>query len=104
MDRSPRATWGTSQLQTSLDSDLKPGGSAIISTRKSARRMKKNGSDKLGRWTYQLLTRGKDLQLICVYQCCKNPTSPKGRDITKQNGHRTTTKLLSRLERIHRRL
>ena len=80
VDRSARGTWGTSQLPTASDSEFKPGGTAIISTGKSAGRMKKSGSDNLGRWTYQLLDgQGeKDILIICVYQCCKNPTNPKG--------------------------
>jgi hypothetical protein len=80
MERSSRGTWGTSQLPTSSYSDFKPGGTAIISTGKSAGRMKKNGSNKLGRWSYQLPDGqdDKDILIICVYQCCKNPTNPKG--------------------------
>jgi hypothetical protein len=79
MDRSARGTWGTSQLPTSSDSNFKPGGTAIISTGKSAGRTKKNGSNKLGRWSYQLLDGQDDKDiLICVYQCCKTPTNPKG--------------------------
>jgi hypothetical protein len=46
MDRSSKGTWGTSQLPTSSDSDFKPGGTAIISTGKSAGRVKKSGCDK----------------------------------------------------------
>jgi hypothetical protein len=40
----------------------------------------KNGSNKLGRWSYQLLDGqyDKDIFIICVYHCCKTPTKPKG--------------------------
>jgi hypothetical protein len=77
IDKSSRSIWGTSQLPA--DSDYKPGGTAIISTGKIAGRVKKNGSDKLGRWTYQLLDGqgDKDILIICVYQCCKSPTPGK---------------------------
>jgi hypothetical protein len=78
MDRSSKAVWGTSLFTT--DSKYKPGGTAIISRGKTAGRVKKSGSDKLGRWTYQLLDgQGeKDILIVCVYQCCKRPTNPGG--------------------------
>jgi hypothetical protein len=78
MDRSARSTWGTSQLPS--DSEYKPGGTAIISTGKTAGRVKQSGSDPLGRWTYQLLDGqgDKDILIVSVYQCCKSPTNPKG--------------------------
>jgi hypothetical protein len=78
MDRSSKAIWGTSLFTT--DSKYKPGGTAIISRGKTAGRVKKSGSDKLGRWTYQLLDGqgDKDILIVCVYQCCKRPTNPGG--------------------------
>ena len=78
MDRTSRSIWGTSLYTT--DSEFKPGGTAIISTGKSASRVKKSGTDKLGRWTYQILDGqgNKDVLIISVYQCCKRPTNPNG--------------------------
>ncbi|OEU05830.1 hypothetical protein FRACYDRAFT_257959 [Fragilariopsis cylindrus CCMP1102] len=78
MDRSSRSVWGTSQYVT--DSNFKPGGTAIISMGKNGGRVKKSGIDKLGRWTYQLLDGqgSKDVLIVSIYQCCKQPTNPQG--------------------------
>jgi len=97
MDRSARSTWGTSQLP--LDSEYKPGGTAIISTGKTAGRVKQSGSDPLGRWTYQLLDgQGtKDILIVSVYQCCKSPTNPKG-----STAYRQQEVLLSEMDRTDR--
>jgi hypothetical protein len=76
IDKSSRSIWGTSQIPA--DSDYKPGGTAIISKGKIAGRVKKCGRDNLGRWTYQLLDgQGeKDILIVSIYQCCKQPTNP----------------------------
>jgi hypothetical protein len=78
MDQSARSTWGTSQLPS--DSEYKPGGTAIISTGKTAGRVKQSGVDILGRWTYQLLDGqgDRDILLVSIYQCCKSQTNPTG--------------------------
>ena len=78
MDRSSKGVWGTSLFST--DSEYKPGGTAIISRGKTAGRIKKHGSDKLGRWTYQLLDGqgDRDILIVSVYQCCRQPTNPGG--------------------------
>ena len=78
MDRSSKAVWGTSLFTT--DSNYKPGGTAIVTRGKTAGRVKKSGSDKLGRWTYQLLDGqgNKDILIVSIYQCCKQPTNPGG--------------------------
>jgi hypothetical protein len=95
MDKSSRSVWGTSQLLA--DSEYKPGGTAIISTGKTAGQVKKSGSDKLGRWTYQLLDGqgNKDILIVCVYQCCKKPTSP-----WKTTAYHQQVVMLSEMDRI----
>jgi hypothetical protein len=61
-------------------SAFKPGGTAIVAMGKTAGRVKKSGMDSMGRWTYQLLDgkRGKDILIVSVYQCCRQPTNPNG--------------------------
>ena len=95
IDKTSRSVWGTSLLPT--DSDYKPGGTAIVSTGKTAGRVKKSGSDKLGRWTYQLLDgKGdKDILIISVYQCCKRPTNPG-----KTTAYHQQIVMLSEMNRI----
>jgi hypothetical protein len=80
MDRQARAVWGTSQVVVENKSAFKPGGTAIVSLGKTAGRVKKSGTDSMGRWTYQVLDGkgGKDILIVSVYQCCKQPTNPKG--------------------------
>jgi hypothetical protein len=80
MDRQARSVWGTSQVVVENESAFKPGGTAIIAMGKTAGRVKKSGIDSMGRWTYQLLDGkgGKDILIVSVYQCCKQPTNPKG--------------------------
>ena len=80
MDRQARSVWGTSQVVVDNKSTFKPGGTAIVSMGKSAGRVKKSGIDAMGRWTYQLLDGkgGKDILIVSVYQCCKQPTNPNG--------------------------
>jgi hypothetical protein len=47
---------------------------------KSGGRVKKSGTDKLGRWSYQLLDGqgSRDVLIISVYQCCRQPADPQG--------------------------
>jgi hypothetical protein len=97
MDRSSRSTWGTSQLPS--NSDYKPGGTAIISTGKTAGRVKQSGADIFGRWTYQLLDGqgDRDILIVSIYQCCKSPTNPTG-----LTAYRQQEVLLSELDRTDR--
>jgi hypothetical protein len=62
------------------ESAFKPGGSAIVTMGRTAGRVKKSGVDSMGRWTYQALNGkgGKDILIVSVYQCCKQPTNSKG--------------------------
>jgi hypothetical protein len=78
MDRSSKAIWGTSLFTT--DSKYNPSRTAIVARGKTAGRVKKSGSDKLGRWTYQLLDgQGeKHVLIVSIYQCCKRPANPGG--------------------------
>ena len=78
MNNQSRAVWGTSQVI--VENDFKPGGTAIISQGKTGGRVKKSGIDTMGRWTYQVLDgQGeKDILIVSAYQCCKQPTNPRG--------------------------
>jgi len=80
MDKQARSVWGTSQVIVENESAFKPGGTAIVTMGRSAGRVKKSGIDTMGRWTYQLLDGkgGKDILIVSVYQCCKQPTNSKG--------------------------
>ena len=71
MDRNSKSTWGTSE--TPCDSDFKPGWTGIITRGSSADRIKRQGYDKLGRWTWQLLNGegSREVLVISVYQCCR---------------------------------
>jgi exonuclease III len=78
MDRHSKSIWGTSQVI--VEGDYKPGGTALITFGKTARRVKERGSDPLGRWTYLILDGkgNKEVLIMNVYQCCKSPTNPTG--------------------------
>jgi hypothetical protein len=80
MDRQARSVWGTSHVVVDNKSAFKPGGTAIVAMGKTAGRVKKSGMDSMGRWTYQLLDGkgGKDILIVSIYQCCKQPTNPNG--------------------------
>jgi hypothetical protein len=80
MNRQARSVWGTSHVIVDNKSAFKPGGTAIVALGKTAGRVKKAGIDSMGRWTYQLLDGkgGKDILIVSVYQCCKQPTNSKG--------------------------
>jgi hypothetical protein len=78
MDRHSKAIWGTSQVI--VEGDYKPGGTALVTFGKTAGRVIESCSDPLGRWTYQILDRkgNKEVLIMNVYQCCKSPTNPTG--------------------------
>ena len=78
MDQKAKAIWNSGTVPT--ESEFKPGGTSIITFGKTAGRVKEQGTDPLGRWTYQLLD-GKgdtDILIISIYQCCKTPTNEIG--------------------------
>ena len=50
MDRTSRSVWGTSEVP--CDSDFKPEGTGIVTRGPTAGRVKRQGFDKLGRWTW----------------------------------------------------
>ena len=54
-DKDAKATWVTSLVPSA--SDFKPGGSAIVTFGKTASRLKESGPDRMGRWSYHLLSR-----------------------------------------------
>ena len=62
------------------ESEFKPGRTSIITFGKTAGRVKKQGKDPLGRWSYQVLNRkgNTDILIIGIYQCCKSPTNKIG--------------------------
>merc|ERR1711884_74382 len=78
-----RTTWGTSKVAS--DSDFKAGGTGIVTRASCSTRVKKEATDDLGRWTYQILDgKGKrDVLIMSIYQCCtsknKNETLPASR-------------------------
>jgi hypothetical protein len=80
MNRQARAVWGTSQVVVDNESAFKPGGSVIVTMGRTAGRVKKAGVDSMGRWAYQVLDGkvGKDILIVSVYQCCKQPANSKG--------------------------
>ena len=64
-----------------MGGDSKPGGTAVVAFGKTVRRVIKQGTDDLGRWTWMALE-GADNTVILVmsiYQSCRNPTNPQGR-------------------------
>ena len=78
MDQKAKAIWNSGTIPT--ESEFKPGGTSVITFGKTAGQVKEQGTDPLGRWTYQLLD-GKgdtDILIIIVYQCCKQPTNEIG--------------------------
>jgi hypothetical protein len=80
INRQAISVWGTSQVVVDNKSAFKPVGSAIVTMGLTAGRVKKSGVDSMGRWTYQVLDGkgGKDVLIVSVYQCCKQPTNSKG--------------------------
>ena len=94
LDKDAKATWGSGNIPT--ESVFKPGGTGIVTFGKTGGRVKEQGADDLGRWTYQLLDgKGdKDILIVSVYQCCKNPTNTMG--ITAYHQQRL---MLSELDR-----
>ena len=78
IDNEAKAIWGSGTIPT--ESVFKSGGTGIITFGKTAGRVKEQGADELGRWTFQLLDgKGdKDILIVSIYQCCKNPTNKNG--------------------------
>ena len=79
MDPHSTCTWCTSEVI--IDSDYKPGGTGIVSRGSSARRIKSSGFDKLGRWSWQLLSgkNNKEVLIVSVYQCCQTHDNPNAK-------------------------
>ena len=78
-----KTTWGTSKVVS--DSDFKAGGTGIVTRASCSTRVKKEATDDLGQWTYQILDgKGKrDVLIMSIYKCCtsknKNETLPASR-------------------------
>ena len=78
-DPTSKSVWGSSTVN--VGGDYKPGGTAIVAFGKTARRVIKQGTDDLGRWTWMALE-GADntaILIMSIYQSCRNPTNPQGR-------------------------
>ena len=73
-----RSTWSSSQVPVATD--YKPGGTGIVNFDRTASRVKRQGTDDMGRWAYTLLDgKGdKDVLIMSIYQVCKDPTNPSG--------------------------
>ena len=54
VDKKVQACWSTS-IGPSVG-DYKSGGTGIVSFGKAATRVKQSGTDRMGRWSYQLLS------------------------------------------------
>ena len=78
IDKKAKAVWNSS-TKTSTN-EYKAGGTSIVTFGNTAGRVKKHGEDKLGRWCWQILegSKNRDIIVVSVYQCCKNPTNKHG--------------------------
>ena len=69
VDREARSVWSTSLVPSK--SDFKSGGSGIVTFGRVAPRIKESGTDRMGRWCYQVLEgKGREILLVNVYQVC----------------------------------
>jgi hypothetical protein len=103
MKRQAMSVWGTSEVEVDNESAYKLGGSGIITMGQTAGQVQKSGVDSMGRWTYQVLDgKGdKDILIVSVYQCCKQPTNSKG--ITAYHQQEIMLSETTRVDRDHRR-
>lgn len=78
VDHQARAVWASSAKQ--FHHDYKAGGTALVTFSNAAGQVRKQGTDPLGRWAYQLLGGSKDTKIliISVYQCGKRSTKKIG--------------------------
>ena len=78
IDKKAKAVWNSSTKSST--NEYKAGGTSICTFGNTAGRVKKHGEDKLGRWCWQILegSKRRDILVVSVYQCCKNPTNKHG--------------------------
>ena len=78
VDKEARSLWATS-LVTS-PSEFKAGGTGLVTYNRVAPRIKESGTDRMGRWCYQILEgKGREVLLVNIYQVCAMATLVKGK-------------------------
>ncbi len=70
-DRSAKDVWANTDIQ--MQSTYKPGGTGMVSFQSVAGRIKECGTDRPGRWCYQVFDSGSDFKsvIFSIYRCNK---------------------------------
>ena len=64
MDQQAKAIWNSGTIP--MESEFKPGGTSAITFSKTVGRVKEQGKDPLGRWSYQVLDGKGDADILIV--------------------------------------
>ena len=63
MDQASKSVWGTSEIN--IGNDCKPGSTAMVAFRKTARRVTQQRIDDLGRWSWMAF-KEKTIKVILI--------------------------------------